>query len=295
MATEKGLSVLKAVHELLDYDIHVSTFKERKVSYSFYEDINNFSTINILPTYSWNDIKQGGISWLNQFNIWAIVCIGWRYMIPQKWINHLEGRVLIAHDSLLPKYRGFAPLASALINGEKKTGVTVMLAGEEVDSGDIVYQKEINISNNDTIKDLIKKVIPLFNKGVVNSLIKLNNGTIKRRKQNHARATYSIWRDENDLCINWEETSHSIDRKIRALSEPYLGTKTKLLNDEVIIQRAEVISDINFEIRQAGKIWKLTKEGKPIVVCGEGMLMITEAKIGDNSLFPMKNLRVRFK
>jgi len=295
VATEKGLSVLQAVYKSLEIDIHVSTFREVKVVDSFDEKIRLFAIENKLPMYAWKDIRKEGVGWLKKNRIWSIVCVGWRFMIPKDWIDYLNGHVLITHDSLLPKYRGFAPLASALINGEKEAGLTVMLAGAEMDTGDIIYQKIISIDTNYTISDLIKVIMPLFDEGVVSSLKKMISGKIKRKKQDHSKATYSIWRDEIDLWIDWNESASRIERTIRALGRPYMGARTRHGNEEVMVQKSEVVPDIPFEIRQPGKVWKLTNDGMPVVVCGKDMLLITEASIGNKSLIPMKKLRVRFR
>ena len=294
LSTEKGFSVLKAAHNDWDINIYLSTFKEVKVSKSYDVEIKNFSSKNNIPMYLWKNIDKDNLDWLKKNKIWAIVCVGWRYMIPKEWISFLKGRVIVTHDSLLPKYRGFAPLASALINGETKTGVTIMMAGNEVDSGDIIYQKIINIDKNDTINDLIKKSIPLFTEGVIESLNNLMSGKIKKIKQKNSEATYSIWRDEEDLWIDWDETSETINNKIRAMGNPYLGARTRMKDKIVIIKKAEIVDDIFFEIRQPGKVWKLSEVGMPFVVCGKGVLMITEAEVEKKSLVPLKKLRVRF-
>ena len=294
VATEKGFSVLQAVNKSFEMDIHVSTFREVKVANSFDEKIKLFAKKNKLPMYAWKDVRKEGINWLKKNRIGAIVCVGWRFMIPKDWINYLSGRVLITHDSLLPKYRGFAPLVSALINGEKETGLKVMLAGSEMDTGDIIYQRKIGISPNCTIDELIKVLLPLFDEGIVSSLKKIFSGKIKRKKQDHSKATYSIWRDEIDLLINWNESASRIERTIRALGNPYMGARTRCDSEEVVVHKSEVVPGIPFEIQQPGKVWKLTHDGKPVVVCGKDMLIITEASIGDKSLIPMKKLRVRF-
>ena len=294
LSTEKGFAVLKAAKNDLDINIFVSTFKEVKVSKSYDYKIKDYSSKNNIPVHKWKNIDKNNSVWLKNNKIWAIVCVGWRYMIPKEWIRFLEGRVIVTHDSLLPKYRGFAPLASALINGETKTGVTVMLAGDEVDSGDIIYQKVIKIEKNDTINDLIKKTIPLFTGGIIESLNNLMIGDIKKIKQKYSEATYSIWRDDEDLWINWNESAELINNKIRAMGSPYLGARTRMKGKIVIINKAEIVDDISFEIRQPGKVWKITEAGMPFVVCGKGMLMIAEAKIGQKSLIPLKKLRIRF-
>jgi methionyl-tRNA formyltransferase len=295
VATEKGYNVLRAVKENgPKVPLHVCTFKEVKVVKRFYEKICTYADEHQLPIHSWIDIRKGGINWLKQNNIYAMVCVGWRYLVTTEIIEYLGGRILATHDSLLPRYRGFAPLASALINGEKEVGVTVMFVAAELDAGDIVYQGKAKVDSDDTIADLTQKVLPLFTEGVVESLHKMISGEVEKIPQDHSKATYSIWRDEEDLWIDWNDSAERIERTIRALGPPYMGARTRLKDKTVIIHSAEVISDLRFEIRQPGKVWSLTSQGKPHVVCGKGMLLIHRANIGNQSLIPMKNLRVRF-
>ncbi len=294
VATEKGLSVLKAINCEMEINIHVTTFKEVKVISSFDEAIKLYSKENNISISQWKEIKNQGIKWLKDNQIWAIVCVGWRYIIPQDWMEFLDGRVLVTHDSLLPKYRGFAPVASAMINGEEFIGVSIMLAAKEMDEGDIIYQKKIKIAKDSTIKTIIDNLIPLFQEGVVTSLNKLFSNSIIRLKQDHSKATYSLWRDENDLWINWSESASRINRTIRALGFPYLGARTKYESDVVVVHESKIIKDIPFEIRQPGKIWKLTSDGKPIVVCGKGLLLIENASIKEKPFIPINKLRSRF-
>jgi len=295
VATEKGYSVLRAIIEKgPNVPLHVCTFKEVKVIKRYYDKICTCANKHQLPLHSWIDIRKGGINWLKQNNIYAMVCVGWRYLIPTEMIEGLDGRVLVTHDSLIPRYRGFAPLASALINGEEEVGVTVMLAAAELDAGDIVYQGKVNVDSKDTIGDLTQKVLPLFNEGIVESLHKMISGKIECVPQDHSKATFSIWRDEEDLWIDWNDSAEHIERIIRALSPPYMGARTRFKDKVVIVHSAEVIQDLRFEIRQPGKVWSLTSQGEPLVVCGKGMLLIHEANIGNQPLIPMKNLRVRF-
>jgi methionyl-tRNA formyltransferase len=295
VATEKGYGVLRAVVEKgPKVPLHVCTFKEVKVIKKYYEKICAYANKHQLPLHSWSDIRKGGINWLRKYNIYAMVCVGWRYLIPTEMIEWCGGNILVSHDSLVPRYRGFAPLASALINGEKEVGVTVMIAAAELDAGDIVYQGKVKVDSKDTIGDLTQKVLPLFKEGIVESLHKMISGKIECFPQDHSRATFSIWRDEEDLWIDWNNSAEHIDRIIRALGSPYMGARTRFKDKVVIVHSAEVIPDLQFEIRQPGKVWSLTSQGEPLVVCGKGMLLIHEANIGNEPLIPMKNLRVRF-
>ncbi|MCI5188753.1 MAG: hypothetical protein D3905_02925 [Candidatus Electrothrix sp. AS4_5] len=297
VATEKGYAVLRAVNEKFpDIQLHVCTFKEVKVAKSYYEDICAYANKHNIPLHSWKEIHEQGTIWLSEKNIFSMVCVGWRYLIPLEMIEHLEGRLLVTHDSLLPRYRGFAPLASAFINGEKEVGVTVMLvASEELDTGDIVYQGKVEIDLKDTIGTLTKKILPLFSEGIVSSLKKMFSGNLVGFSQDHSKATFSIWRDEEDLWINWNDSAKQINRIIRALGSPYMGARTHFGEKTVIIQQAIEMPDIQFEIRQPGKVWSLTSAGEPLVISGKGMLLLCKATIDDTPMIPMKNLRVRFK
>ena len=295
VATAKGLAALRAVNEAgFSLRLRVSTFKEVKVIRGYDEDIRAYAAKNHISFHSWNEIRKGGVDWLRQNRVWAIVCVGWRYMVPKDMIDALCGRVLVTHDSLLPKYRGYAPLVSALINGEQEAGVTVLLAAQEVDAGDIVYQKSFSIGPKDKISDLIQKTLPIFAEGVVQSLRDLIADRYKKFPQDHTKATFSIWRDEADLWVQWAQSARRIERTIRALGPPYMGARTWLGDEVVELLAADLAEDPFFEIRQPGKVWRLTSEGEPVVVCGKGMLLIREANIGNQSLIPLRKLRVRF-
>ena len=296
VATEKGYAVLRAVHDACeDVRIHISTFEETKVVETYYENICDFAEKKDLLMHEWETIKNGGPKWIKENNIWAIVCVGWRFLLPEELVAAVNGRVIVTHDSLLPKYRGFAPLPSALLNEEEEVGITVLFAAPEVDAGDILYQKKIQVSETDTIKSLITRLLPYFCEGVLFSLRGLLAGTLTATPQDRSKATFSIWRDEEDLWINWHDSAKNIARFVRALGPPYLGAKISLKNSVITITDAHVVPNIHFEIRQPGKVWCLTKSGEPVVVCGNGMLVIKEAFCSGTSIIPFKQLRVRFR
>ena len=122
---------------------------------------------------------------------------------------------------MLPKYRGFAPLVWAIINGEKKTGVTLFYFDEGVDNGDVVDQYKIDIDDNDNISVLLDKtnraVIKLLQRNINNILLGQNN----RYPQDSSNASYCSQRKPIDGLINWNGSSKHIHRLIRAISPPY--------------------------------------------------------------------------
>ncbi len=295
VATKKGYEVLRAVHASSErFGLIVTTFRETRVVKSSDELIREYCEREGITTCDWAEVRDGGTSWVEENGIEAVVCIGWRYLVADEIRSAVDGNVFVAHDSLLPKYRGFAPLPSALIKGESEVGVTVLMAADGVDTGDVLDQSRTEVPEGATMADLIERVIPLYREGVCSVLRDFAEGALRPIPQDHAQATHSIWRDEEDLFLDWAESAERIERTIRALGPPYLGARTRLGSSMVVIRKARILDDIVFEIRQPGKVWSLTAEGEPVVVCGTGLLAISEAEIDGAPLIPLQRLRVRF-
>ena len=126
------------------------------------------------------------------------IAVAWKWLIKQKDI------LIVLHDSILPKYRGYLPLVSQLINGEKEIGVTSFFANEKYDEGDIIYSSKIEIKSPITIEQAINQINICYGDCISHIFHKLeNNFKFKSTPQNHKQASYSIWRDENDYSIDW--------------------------------------------------------------------------------------------
>ena len=292
VATEKGLQALDAALAFIDsIQLHICTHRETNVSQSFTRPILEMAKENGLPLVRWSEFLQDPIRFLSEREIGAMLCIGWHYLVPNAVVQHLQGRVFVAHDSLLPKFRGFAPLPTALLTGQQRTGVTFLRVGENVDDGDILWQQEVTIEPTDTISDLIHRITPLYREGTEQLL----RGALRdSRPQDAAQATYSIWRDEQDYGSSGVTAPRRSSCAVRALGEPYLGARTRLRDKTVVVHQAEIVTDVHFAIRQPGKVWELDDLGRPTVVCGEGMLRVLHATSDGRLIFPMHSLRVRF-
>ena len=119
--------------------------------------------------------------------------LGWRFAIGWKWIIDSKFQLIVLHDSLLPKYRGFSPLVNSLINQETKTGVTALFASSEYDKGEIIEQAILEIKYPIKIKELISRIEPLYFNIVSHIFSKIkNNVTITSKAQNEKQATYSL-------------------------------------------------------------------------------------------------------
>ena len=219
------------------------------------------------------------------------IAIGWRWMITD--IKNL----IVFHDSLLPRYRGFAPLVNGLINREKFMGATALWASEKFDAGDIILQKKQIISYPIKIERAIGLMSSLY-QSILRELFLMirNNELLPKIPQDDTKATYSIWRDENDYGIDWKKSSKDILTKINAVGFPYKGAFSILDGKKVRILSANEINDLVIENRDCGKtIFNIDKF--PVIICGDGLLQITEAVYDDtqNNIFPLKHFRIRLE
>jgi len=271
----------------------VFSFEEVNVKENYYPLIRDECLKNNISFFDWKQNKNNLEKIVVSQHITHVILIGWRYLLNEKINSILEEKMIIYHDSLLPKYRGFAPTPSAIIKGEKYIGFSVIFAEKEMDSGDIIYQEKYELKNDYYLKD----VVNILSEGYANSIpIVLNNLKVKNYfAQDHNKATYSCWRDIKDMQIDWNKSSKDIFNFIRALSEPLLGAYSYLNGKKVIIKKSQIIEqDIDFEIRYPGKLWKINKNNA-IVICGQGLLQITDCYDENNSKIIFKNLRQRFE
>lgn len=170
-----------------------------------------------------------------------ILVIGWYHKVPAVIRNIPPLGCAGLHASLLPKYRGGAPLVWAIINGEKKSGITFFYFDEGIDSGDIIAQQEFEILDEDNISTVINKAeVAALN------LLKINlpliaSGNAARIKQNENEATYYPQRKPEDGEINWQWDTVKIKNFIRAQTKPYPGAYTIINNKKIIIWEANII------------------------------------------------------
>lgn len=220
------------------------------------------------------------------------LAVGWRWIIR----NIPQEKLIVFHDSLLPRYRGFAPLVNALINKESETGVTALLGTEEYDRGNILLQKKLNIIYPTNIQREIHRISILYGELAVELFSQLNSETIDRigYPQDEKAATYSLWRDEGDYRIDWSDDANSIEHFISCVSRPYKGASGILSGATIRIFKALARPDVKIENRSPGKV-VFVDANLPVVVCGSGLLMLTEVQDEHGeSMLPLKSFRSRF-
>jgi len=219
------------------------------------------------------------------------IAIGWRWMLRE------SSRLIVIHDSLLPRYRGFAPLVNCLINGEELIGATAFFGTSEYDAGPVISQRSINIRYPIKISEAINRMCDLYSHLLQEILDKISNDeSISSVKQNESLASYSLWRDESDYFIDWNRSAIEIARFIDAVGPPYKGAKCYANSELTIINSAVPLRDklICDRDNAIGKVIYFDKE-YPVVVCSEGLLKITDIISANFMQFlPVKQFKIRF-
>ena len=179
------------------------------------------------------------------------------------------------HGSLLPKYRGAAPMQWSIIDGEKVTGITTMYMAKGLDSGDMLLKAEVEITDKDTFATIHDKMAVTGANLLLDTLDQLEAGTLERIPQDHDAATYAPMITKETGHIDWSKNRQDIINLIRGLN-PVPAAYT-IYEEEVLKIFGAVISDVQADDAANGEIVAVVKKGF-VVKCGDGCLLITEVQ-----------------
>ena len=170
------------------------------------------------------------------------VLVSFGRIIPQEIIDLFTPAIVNVHPSLLPKYRGPSPIESAILNGDEKTGVSLMKLSKEMDAGDVYSQEEIELSKTETASDLYKTCGEIGAEMLVRDLPKIISGEIKGQKQDDSQAEYCQLLKKSDALLSQnEQTAEQAEQQIRAF-EIFPKSKIKLGEHLIIVKSAKVVS-----------------------------------------------------
>jgi len=177
-----------------------------------------------IPTYQPKN-KEELIQIISKLNPDLGIVAAYGKLIPQEILNLPKYKIINIHPSLLPKYRGPTPIQTAILNGEKQTGVTIMILDKQLDHGDIISKIEYPISENDNYQTLYNKLSKIGAELLIKTLPDWIKGKIKSIPQNHQEATFTKKYNWDDGKIDWSRNAEEVIRKIKALN-PEPGTWT---------------------------------------------------------------------
>jgi methionyl-tRNA formyltransferase len=177
------------------------------------------------------------------------------------------------HASLLPKYRGAAPIHWAIINGETVTGITTMYTDIGMDTGDMLLKRQIEIPDDMTAGELHDRLSVLGAQVLKETLQGLKDGSLQRAAQSESEATYAPIIQKEIGKIDWSESSKTIHNLVRG-TNPWPGAYTFYQGERMRVWKTEIEDDV-FADTRPGTIRKVNKEGI-IVSCGKGLVKIKE-------------------
>lgn len=228
-----------------------------------------------IPVFQPAKLRDGtALAQLKELDPELIVVAAYGRILPDDILNLPPKGCINVHSSLLPKYRGAAPINWAVINGETETGVTIMYMATELDAGDIIAQASTPIDPEETVETLHDRLAALGGELLVKTVASLAAGTATRTPQDETKVTFAPLLSRALSPIDWNKSAREIHNQVRGLV-PWPATSTDILNGETVKV---------FAVRETGESTQKTPgtilaagKGGIQVACGDGkVLSITE-------------------
>jgi len=192
-------------------------------------------------------------------------------IIPENLLNYPKLGTIQYHPSLLPKHRGGSAINWAIINGERKTGISIFWPDKGIDTGPILLQREVEISPDDTVGSLyFNKLFPLGVESIVESIELIKKGIAPRIKQDESQATYEGLCTEKDAVVDWSQPVNKVYNLIRG-TEPQPGAITYFRGNELKLFDSQLIDDV--KSGSSGEVIDITKAGF-VVAAINGAILI---------------------
>ncbi|MFA6322004.1 MAG: methionyl-tRNA formyltransferase [Candidatus Buchananbacteria bacterium] len=205
------------------------------------------------------------------------ILVAFGMIIPKEILTWPRLGFLNLHPSLLPAYRGSSPIQTAILNGETKTGVSIIGLTDKVDAGPIYIQKESAIDDKDTAEDVFKKMAVIGAEQIVNILPGYLMGEIMPKIQDDKLATFTKIFDRQDGQINWQNSAQQILRQFKAFF-PWPGIFTHYAGKRLKIANLSV-SEGNSEGNSVPGTIFLTNSGQLAVGCGQGAVVLDKIQL----------------
>ncbi|MBN2060208.1 MAG: methionyl-tRNA formyltransferase [Deltaproteobacteria bacterium] len=205
----------------------------------------------------------------------VIIVAAFGQKLGRELLNLCKWKVLNIHASLLPKYRGAAPIQWAILNNERVTGLSLMRMDEGMDTGPVIFQEEVPISENETGGELHDRLALISGEFIINSLKRLTEEPYREKKQDDSLATYAPKIDRSSALIDWTMDMDKISARIRAL-DPWPGAFTKIRGNDVKLFSSRKIDEYSLKT-VPGRV-SISPEGMLCVETGRGFIEVREVQ-----------------
>ena len=220
---------------------------------------------------------EESIKRMKEFNPDIILVVAYGQILSSYILSIPKIGCINIHGSLLPEYRGAAPINRAIINGEKETGITFMFMNEKVDAGEIIFQEKINILPDETCGELYYRLSDLSADTLPKLLEKIKSGKIERIPQDNKLATFARKMRKEDGEIDWSDKGEKVYNLIRG-TIPYPGAFTYYKGRKLKITRARFLDDYQGEADtgspKPGRVVKTEKDAILISTGNKGIVKI---------------------
>ena len=251
--------------------------------------VKAFAVKNAIKVLQYEKISRDGLEELKSLNPDLMITAAYGQILSQAIIDIPKYGIINVHGSLLPKYRGASPVQTAVLNGDEETGITIMQTEAGLDTGDILSIVKTKIGEDETAGELMNRLAILGSDLLLETLDKIEDGTIIRAKQQHADATITKKINKDECIINWNKSAKQIKCLIHGANpDPIART---LLNDvQVKIYRAKIASIETNETEPGTIIAPSSAKAGVFVKCGQGVIEIVEAQLPGGKVLTAKQL-----
>ncbi|CRK85859.1 Methionyl-tRNA formyltransferase [Candidatus Providencia siddallii] len=255
-----------------------------KITYSPVKILAENHKIPIFQPISLKDIESQ--KWIKEKSADLIIVVAYRLILPKSILNIPRLGCINLHCSLLPRWRGAAPIQRSICAGDNKGGISIIQMDDGVDTGDIIYKSIININTNDTTETLNNKLSIIGSEGLINTINLLLIGKYTLEKQDDAFACYAKKLSKKEAYINWKQSAIQIERQIRAFN-PWPLSHFLIQKKIIKVWKAEVIIKIHNKL--PGTIISVNKNGINIAT-GDGVLNIIQLQPSGKKIMTVRDI-----
>ena len=281
--TELGIPPACVVHVGRSFAI---SFSPAGVANRRFADMASWAKCQGVEAHAYESVDRT-VAALEELRPGMGIVAGWYHMLPARLRRLFSHGVVGLHASLLPKYRGGAPLNWALLQGERESGVSLFALADGVDDGPLYGQRRFPIGPRDYIGDVVERANDAAIDLLRASIVRMVDGSLTPQPQT-GTPTYCLQRSPDDGIIDWSRPADEIARLVRAVSRPYPGARAALAGTRLTVWRARVEEAAPTVLGRPGQIARLPDIASPCVVTGRGLLAIEEATGEDGAdLLPL--------
>ena len=245
----------------------------QKINKSPIQGISETLKINYRIPISLKNNKEE-YNYLKDLNADIAIVVAYGQIIPKEYLSLVKRGFINIHASLLPKWRGAAPIQRSIMNLEKETGISIMRIREKLDTGPVCSSYKVNIETNDNSETIAEKLSALAAEKILDIIDEVLENKIEFQEQNHNEATYATKIEKTEGQINWSETAESIIGKINGLYPSpgaffiYNGERYKILKANLSNGSGEIgeVLDNYLEVscgnKKSIKILEIQRQGK---------------------------------